>query len=148
MSFTPSQKPRRRLHSRLQIRRRDVPDMSQPQDSQLRKRLPSKPRLRLAVMVTLFTNLSDTQTSLVPRLLNSIQINLTGKGSPLKTRSWLPNTTKCSSMPDKSRSHNNHLVMDLKGLKLKERIVSLTMMRARTEETKKKALTVSLKTVV
>ncbi len=81
-------------------------------------------------------------------MLNSIQINLTGKGSPLKTRSWQLNTTKCSSMPDRSRSHSNHLVMDLKGLKLKERIASLTMKRLITEETKKKALTVSLKTVV
>ena len=122
--------------------------MSQPQDSKLHKRLLSKPRLKQAVKVTLSTSHSDTQTSLAPRLLNSIQINLMGKGSPLKTRSWLPNTTKCSSMPDKSRSHNNHLVMDLKGLKLKERIASLTMTRSRTEETKKKALTVSLKTVV
>ncbi len=148
MSSTPSQKLRRRLHSRSQIRRRDVPDMSQPQDSQLHKRLQSKPRLKQAVKVTLSTNHSDTQTSLAPRLLNSIQINLTGKGSPLKTRSWLPNTTKCFLMPDKSRSHNNHLVMDLKGLKLKERIAFLRMKRLRTEETKKKALTVSLKTVV
>ena len=146
-SFTRNQKLRRLDHSKSPTPKNVAPDTKPFLDTQ-----PSKTLQWPKQEQTFSTSPNDTPTSrrMVrsqgDRSWSSIQTSSTVRESHHKIKYWQRNITKCSWMQARSRSLTNHLVMDWRDLRLKERRASVKM-KMRTEKMKMTVLTVIWRTV-